>query len=238
MTTKLTLFAALIILVISCEQEKEEPIPEVPPGVIRTDTTPVLHARIVELFPSSTNATVTLPHLFSDTVQKNIVLNQETEVYLMFIAERATYRNTVGWYSYTKGNPPKNAGDVARNVLFPNASGAGTGGELKQGDMIQLGTTKFPKGTVIGFFLIINGWQDGFINYNGITHFTDYALNNEGRQQHVLFKEKNGGDIVLGFEDMLFKQADADYNDLLFTVTDNRDALEPVSFDETKIPKL
>lgn len=222
---------------MSCE-EKEDPIPELPPDIIRTKADSTLFNKIESLFPTKYKADSLYPALFSDTVQKRIILTRESEVYLKFITEKAVYKNTVGWYSYNLGSEPQSVKEVNIHLLFPNVSGVGEGGELMQGDMLQLGDQKFPKGTVIGFFLIVRGWQNGAIDYNRETVYTDINLNPGGAQQHMLFKEKNNGDIVLGFEDIVTTLTDKDYNDILFSVTDNKDGYKTIAFDETKIPTL
>lgn len=228
----------LALTAIACEKEKETPIDEIPPGIIRTDTLPINYARIIDLLPSGQSAESLYAPLFSDTVQKKIVLTAESEVYITFVAERAGYKNTVGWYSYQSGKEPANVKDINIQILFPNVSGKGEGGELLQGDMLQLGEGKFPKGTVIGFFLIIKGWKDGFIDYNAETYYTDMQLNKNGTQQHILFKEKNSGKIVLGFEDLPYNMGDSDFNDILFTISDNRAGVETVYFDVIALPLL
>lgn len=239
MKTKLTFLIVLVIAIVSCEKEKDDPIPEVPEQIIRTEVSPVLFNRIEQLFPSGTDLNDNFPFLYSDTIQKKIILTRDSEVFLTFVAEKALYQNTVGWYSYSASNPPKNAADVNIHVLFPNVSGKGEGGELLQGDMLQLGdSTVFKKGTVIGFFLIVKGWQNGFINYSGATHYTDKQLNKDQRQYHVLFRDKNTGHVVLGLEDMEYGKSDNDFNDLLFVVSDNKDGYETISFDMTKVPVL
>ncbi len=236
--SKLFVFALFIFLVVSCEKDKEEPIPEVPEEVIRTVANPTLYPRVEQLFPSNQQAVGSLPFLFSDTVQKRIVLTRESKVYLTFIAERAVYKNSVGWYSYKLGSEPKNVKDIEKHLLFPNVSAKGEGGELLQGDMLQLGDTTFAKNTVIGFFIILKGWQDGSINWGNSTHYTDQFLNEGAKQQHVLFKEKDSEDIVLGFEDTPFEIADKDFNDLIFKISDNKGNYKSISFDMKRLPAL
>jgi hypothetical protein len=228
-------FFLVITLFVGCKKEKEEVIAEVPEEIIRTELDPILYPQIAELFPDSKNALINYPQLFNDTIQKNIVLTEESEVYITFVAEKATYKNTVGWYSYTPGNAPKTTADVNIHLLFPNVSAKGEGGELIEGDMLQLGDKKFPKGTVIGFFLIVNGWKDGTIRYGNQTHYTDYCMNLGEKQQHVLFKEKDGKNIILGFEDMSYEAADKDYNDILFIISDNKNGFESIFFDLKKM---
>lgn len=237
MRTKLLYLLVIVLSLFGCKKEKEEKVEEIPQGIIRTVTNPTLYPRIVELFPNM-QAEINFPFLFSDTVQKKIVLTGETEVFITFIAEKAVYKNTVGWYSYPLGSEPTSVKNVNIHLLFPNVSAKDEGGELEQGFMLQLGEKKFPKNTVIGFFLIIQGWQNGLINYNAETHYTDQNLNRGGHQQHILFKEKDSGDIVLGFEDLPYESGDKDYNDLLFKVSDNKDGFKNIYFDLKRLPEL
>jgi hypothetical protein len=236
--SKVISFLILMLFVIGgCKKDK---LDEVPSGIIRTVANPTLYPRIVSLFPAHQNAEIEYPELFSDAVQKNIILTDSSEVYVTFIAEDAKYRNSLGWYSYTKGNEPKTKTDLDLHLLFPNISAKGEGGELLQGDMLQVGNKKFPKNTVIGFFLVLDGWKDGTIDYGLETHYTDYILNTNGHQKHILFKEKNSGDIILGFEDLPDGDVDldSDYNDILVTIQDNKDGYESIFIDTTKMTKL
>lgn len=236
--SKLIVLLGFVLIIVSCKKDKEDPIPEVPEEIIRTIANPILYPRVEQLFPSDQQAVVSLPFLFSDTVQKRIVLTRESKVFLTFIAEKAVYKNSVGWYSYKLGSEPKNVKDIQKHLLFPNVSAKGEGGELLQGDMLQLGDTTFAKNTVIGFFIVLKGWQNGSINWGSTTHYTDQSLNDGAKQQHVLFKEKDSEDIVLGFEDTPFEIADKDFNDLIFKISDNKDNYKSISFDMKKLPAL
>lgn len=239
MRTRVIALMMMVAALGSCRKDKEKTIKEVPDEIIRTETCPTLFSRITELFPDKKKTETLFPFLFSDTVQKQIVVEKETQIYATFIDEDALYKNTVGWYSYPENNPPKSISDLNIHILFPNASLVDEGGLLVQGDMLPLSDQKFTKGTVIGFFLIVRGWRNGSINYNSETHYTNYNLNSGSFQQHILFKEMNCGDIVLGFEDKsLTGDTDKDYNDILFTISDNKDGFETISFKTGKIPIL
>jgi hypothetical protein len=117
--------------------------------------------------------------------------------------------------------------------LFPNISKIGEGGLLELGYTVQLGTEKFPAGTVIGFFLISSGWGDGKINYDRNTYYTNYNLNAGAGQMHILFKNSYSRYLVMGFEDNL--NGAHDYNDILFAVSDNNSGFEATSFDLSKV---
>ncbi len=225
----------LFLLIVGCEKEK---INEVPDNITYLKPCTDLADSLRIHLPESENILVSNAEFFSDTIQKNIVLTKESEVYVTFIDEGASFRNSLCWYSYNNLQPPLGTNDISGNVVFPNISKTGEGGQLEPGYTIQLGTGKFPAGTVIGFFLVINGWEDGIINYDNTTFYTNYNLNISNNQQHVLFKDSYFEYILLGFEDMIFDEnSDKDYNDIVFSVSDNNDGLEATSFDLSKVLK-
>jgi len=234
MKSRLFLVLILFSFIVSCE--KIEPvIDQVPDNIIPTKTCPTLYSRILELFPEFRNNEVKQAVLFTDTVQKSVVLTRDTEVYLTFISEGAGLRNTLGWYAYDSLTEPQNSKDFVSHVLFPNVSH----NVLTVGDRLQLGDKKFKKGTVIGFFLIVGGWNSGTIDYSKRTHFTNYSLNLDRAQQHILFEEKTCGDIVLAFEDLPVNDptCDRDFNDIIFTISDNNSNLKNSSFQQSRLVK-
>jgi len=230
------LYYFLILLVVGMSScKKDNTISEVPPGVIPADLDTLLAQRLSVLLPQKNNM-VEHPGLFADTIQKELVLIKDAEVYVTFLEEGAFYENTFGYYTYTKGSPPASSGEIKKQILFPNVSHP----PLSNGDKIQVGDQKFPAGTVIGFFLIVKGWQNGSINYNGLTLYTDQQLNPNHYQQHILFRDGQYHNIVLGFEDIVQDDTsnpsqDNDFNDVLFSLSDNIKLLKTTSFDTTKM---
>lgn len=224
---------SLVLLVLAgCSNEGK--IKERPSGIVETGARTEIYQKIMAQFPEHQNVFTSQSALFESSAGKQIVLTSESEVYATFISEGASYPNTFGWYSYT-GSEPTQASDLELHVLFPHV----TDRVLKQGDRLRLGEGKFPAGTVIGFFLIINGWDYGTINYDRQTFYTDAALNPDNQQQHVLFKQKELGDVVLTFEDVLTSQeSDKDFNDIIFTVTDNKDNHMVTRFNLTNVVEL
>lgn len=227
----------LLLLFLGCEKEKADKIVEVPDGVIVLKLCDNLEGNLKALFPEKQNTTLSKPDFFSDTIQKNIVLIKESKVYVSFIDEGAGYKNSLCWYSFNNSQHPLKVSDISGYVLFPNFSKIGEGGELEAGYTLQLGTNKFTAGTVIGFFLVENGWNDGIVDYSGTTHYTNYDFNLGGKQQHLLFKDANCNDIVFAFEDISFvdEKCDKDYNDILFAVSDNNEGYEATSFDLSNV---
>jgi hypothetical protein len=229
-------FLILFLLVIGCEKDK---IVEVPDNISILKPLPDLVDSIIVDFSEGKNAFLAYPNLFSDGYQKNMVLLKNSEVYVTFLDEGAGYRNSLCWYAYDKNkSAPLKATDIKGNVLFPNISKKGDGGQLESGYTLQLGTGKFPAGTVIGFFLVQNGWEDGIIDYSHPTFYSDYGLNIGGNQQHILFKDSYYEYIIIGFEDIEFDnnlQCDQDFNDIIFSISDNIEGFEATSFDLTDV---
>jgi hypothetical protein len=236
MKIKIALIFMLVFLAGCQENIKPiKPISEVPDKIIPTKPCGTLYSRILELLPEFKNQLLQ-PKLFADTLQKNITITQETEVYLTFISESTVYQNSLGWYSYKRSAVPQNSKDFEWHILFPNVSSD----ILRTGDRLKLGDQKFEKGTVIGFFLIFKGWQNGAIDYTELTHFTNFLLNKDQLQQHLLFEEKICGDMVLTFEDIPVNQSDCDhdFNDIIFTISDNNVNLVNSSFEQLNVIKL
>lgn len=222
-------------LMVSCHDSIEPEIDQVPDDIIPTKTCPTLYSRIIELFPEFRNNEMKQAVLFTDTVLKDVMITRDTEVYLTFISEGAGLRNTFGWYSYESLTPPQNSKDFEWHILFPDVSD----NILTEGDRLKLSDVKFKKGTTIGFFLIVGGWQSGIIDYTKPTHFTNYSLNAEQLQQHILFEEKTCSDIVLAFEDIRVNDpsGDHDFNDIIFTISDNNSNLKNSSFEQSRLVK-
>jgi hypothetical protein len=189
----------------------------------------------MDQFPEYKNNEANQALLFDKKAEKHVTLMQESDVYVTFISEGAGYSNTFGWYSYDSAAAPNDAAGLKLNVLFPNVNGR----ILKQGDMLRIGDGKFKAGTTIGFFLIVGGWENGSINYDKATLYTGYNLNPDGQQQHILFKQKDCGDVVLAFEDRLISEgSDSDFNDIIFTVTDNKEDKEVTRFDLRTVVRM
>jgi hypothetical protein len=215
----------------------------VPPDIIITKPCSTLYSRIIELFPESKNNFDTYTDLFSNATPRIIKLKKESEVYVTFVHEAAGWKNSFGYYTYNESSPPSTIDNLNKQILFPNVSLVNEGGGLQTGNTLKLGTGKFPAGTVIGFYLIAQGWTNGMVTEGLYTHYTDYQLNIGQYPQHTLFKEKTCGDIVMIFEDIALGQptsySDKDFNDIMFTVSDssNPDKIAD-SFDLNGVPEF
>jgi hypothetical protein len=231
-----TIFSVLVIISFSIIGCKKDPplIKEIPDGLFQANPCPSIYGTLLSIFPYSTDNRITRAPFFSDTVQKRIIVTSETEVYLTFIDDNANVKSSVGWYSYDKNNMPGKSSGVDKQIIIPNASVAGQGGKLQPGSTVQVGTGKFSAGTVIGFYLIHDGWRDGTIAYDYPLIYTDYQWNAGQYQQHVLYMDRSCNSLVLSWEDTpLTMLSDADFNDVVFTVSDNKDNLPIKSFDLT-----
>jgi hypothetical protein len=215
-----------------------------PSTIIETKPCSTLVSRIIDLFPERVNNYKTYKNtLFGDTYQKQIVLTKESEVYVTFLYENAGWKNSFGYYTYNESSPPTCVSQLTKHVLFPNVSMTGEGGALNSGDMVQVGTGTFPAGTVIGFYLVCQGWCCGGMVDGIYTHYTDYQFNLGGYQQHTLFKEKNCGDIAMVFEDISMARplsyTDNDFNDIMFVISDSSNPDKVTSsFDLTNVPEF
>ncbi len=224
---------AVSVALVSCSNGGK--VKERPDEIEATGPRLEIFQNIMAEFPDHKSVKAAKPQLFDGTAAKEIILTNESEVYVTFISEGASYPNTFGWYSYSSGAKPTSPNSLEKHVLFPHV----TERVLRQGDRLQIGEGKFPAGTVIGFFLIINGWDSGTINYDRETFYTNIEFNPNSEQQHVLFKDAQLGDLVLAFEDILTStDSDQDYNDIIFTVTDNKDEKAITNFNMTNVIEL
>lgn len=225
--------ATVLFTVLSCSPE--EGIQERPKDIINTTVRAETLTKISEMFPDFQNQRLTRPELFQIDAEKRIVLSEASEVYVTFVSEGAAIDNSFGYYVYQPGSTPSNTSDLKLNLLFPSVSD----GVLKQGDMLQLGKGKFPAGTIIGFFLVVGGWEANTVHYDRETFYTDYNLNTLDQQQHILFKLKDFGDVILAFEDIkTVNSSDEDFNDIIFTVSDNKENKEVTNFNISSVIQL
>ncbi len=189
---------------------------------------PNIYANVL---PERQNAMTAHPEYFTNSV-KNLVIKEETELYLTFIDEGAGYRNVLGYYTYQEGNRPSNAELVDKTVIFPNASAQGSGGELIRGNTMRL-LGSFEPGTVVSFFLIANGWRNGKITDGYYSQHTDIDYNLSGRQQSIIFYDATCNSTVIAFEDISVPNGDNDFNDAIFEISaSNPSALETSSFNQ------
>ena len=181
------------------------------------------------VLPEQQNAMQLHPEFFEHPV-KNLTVTEETELYLTFIDEGAGFKNVLGYYTYQEGNLPTSEDQLDKIVIFPNASAQGSGGELIRGNTMRLLGT-FEPGTVIGFFVIANGWRNGQITDGLYSQHTDIDYNMSGRQQSLIFFDATCNTTVIAFEDITVPNGDNDFNDAIFEISaSNPNALDTSSF--------
>jgi hypothetical protein len=195
------------------------------------ETCETLWDRIVELFPEtkSIHDASHPSHDLSDmSLPGTIEITEDAPVYITFIHNGAGWHNSFGYYSYHKDNPPANVSELlamdAREIVYPYVNESANGQKRVMGERIRLGGDKmFEKGTIIGFYIVAQGWDRELKKMvDGIhTVYTNPAFNPGGDRKHVLFLEESCLDIVLGFEDML--NGDEDFNDVILIVSNGDD---------------
>lgn len=210
----------------------------VPDDIIPTEPCETLLSSIIGMFPESQNAINNHPYLFEQGVTLNVTTEEETEVYVVFVWEGAGWKNTFGYYAYPADNPPTSVEELEQYVVFPNVSMVGEGGGLEPGDMVQLGTEPFPANTVIGFYLVAQGWANGQMVNGVYSHYTNLDFNHNNNQQHLLFIEDGCQDLVLTFEDIRLPGGDKDYNDIILVIKDNADQFPNTRFNVEGIIQL
>ena len=83
---------------------------------------------IMELVDNSLSETFQVPtynpHYITSDYETNIIITEETEVFITYIHECAGFRNVLGYYTYDVNNPPTTAPtDEEVTIIFPNISG-------------------------------------------------------------------------------------------------------------------
>ena len=178
------------------------------------------------------------PEYLESNLEVNTLLLSNADVWITFVHEGAGYRNALGYFTFEAGNPPLTAADIVSNVvIFPNLSYP----HLKSGDKVYLG--RFQKNTVIGYFLVANGWNgsyvgDGLHTVYSISDFNPESTA-ENRRHTVLLWNEEKQTQVLGLEDLNRNwNSDDDFNDAVFYLTVNPpEAVKSDSLPDMALPK-
>jgi len=186
--------------------------------------------------PEGQSVAKTHPQYLTGTSTVNIT--KTTDLYFTFVSEGAGYESAIGFYTYQTGNPPSVAngygtlvGGIDKiQIILPNASTAGSGGGLKSGDKVKLGT--FSAGTSVAFVLLQNAWTGSGINLNGQKFYSDNSLNPEStstlKNHTALLYDDVHNAYLVGMEDCNRQDAntnpsnitsDNDFNDVVFYIT-------------------
>ncbi|MFP4289025.1 MAG: DUF4114 domain-containing protein [Bacteroidales bacterium] len=202
-----------------------------PDDYTATEVCPGFYNSIIDLLPAQQNLMENNPSLFANDISHKIITSEETEVYVTFMWEVASWKNTLGYYAYPADNPPITAEDIEKHVVFPNISMVDSGGALEPGYQVQLGTTTFPPNTVIGFYLVAQGWANGQTTDGIYTIYSDDNLNPNENRQSITFIGTSCNELTVAFEDIKLPGGDKDYNDVIFFVKDNPDQMSNSKFD-------
>lgn len=165
------------------------------------------------------------PEYISQSTETDLILNDSADVWITFVHEGAGWKNSLGFYTYDKNNPPTSKSQITNHtIIFPNTSYQGSGGGLISGNKVKIGT--FSKNTGIGWFLVANGWNGSTVGAGSYIQYSNPDFNLETvaslRPHMVLLNSVQRNRVLIGFEDMGRQSgADNDFNDALFYVTAN-----------------
>jgi hypothetical protein len=174
------------------------------------------------------------------------VIEDRSEVYLVFATEGAGARNALGYFLYkgdispndlSQPNPlvPGKTYLESRRIVFPNASldgpysvvtGTG-GGKLEPGDRVKLigdlPDGRFSKDVHIAFFVVSNGWNGSRVGNGNSILYSNPELNpGKMRQAALLDFTATEGRTIISFEDIRRTPgsgSDHDFNDVVFYIS-------------------
>lgn len=178
------------------------------------------------------------PQYITAGYDTDIKITKEADVWVTFVSEGAGYKNVLGFYTYDLNNPltTKPTKDNV-TIIFPNVSALGSGGGLRVGDKVKIGT--FEAGTGIGWVLLANAWSTSAQTVgNGQWQlYSNPNFNPEAdeslRFHNVLLADPENERIILGFEDIRrdYGSCDNDFNDAVFYVTANPyEAIDTINY--------
>jgi len=181
--------------------------------------------------PEGQSVVKTHPQYLQNAIN-NVNITAAADVWITFVSEGAGYLNSLAYFTYPTGTPPKAgangtaAGGIDKiTYIFPNASAAGSGGGLIAGQKVHLGT--FSAGTTIAFCLVQNAWTGSGVNSAATKFYSLNALNPEttsSLQQHaVMLYDALDQVNLIGFDDQNRQNggSDNDFNDVMFYASSN-----------------
>jgi LruC domain-containing protein len=181
--------------------------------------------------PEGSPLTTTHPEYLTSTNVNTINVKAKSDVWVTFVSEGAGYQNALAYYTYNTANPPTSStggtllGGIDKiTYIFPNASASGSGGGLKSGDKVKLGT--FEAGTSIGFVILQDAWTGSGVNTSAAKFFSMDKFNPEStaatRKHSVMLYDDVHKLYLLGFEDINRQNgSDNDFNDLVIYASAN-----------------
>ena len=171
------------------------------------------------LMPEGQHLPNTYPEFFTNNPTQHLLLTEDAELSLTFIRDRGGFQNVLGYYYYDVNNPPGSSEELIKLIAFPNASGQDHGGALIEGNTVEL-VGNFKAGTVVGFFLHPNGWNNGNLS-KGLPDqqfHTNPEFNRDQQQQSVFLYHPECDATIISFEEIFRPYGDQDFNDITFQV--------------------
>jgi LruC domain-containing protein len=176
--------------------------------------------------PSSQSVPINNPQYLATSNQLDVVVVDKSDVWVTFIGESASFRNTLGYYVHDTNNPPSDVSQIdSVFVVLPNASLLNSNGQLNPGDKVKIGT--FDAGKTISWVLFRNAWNGTDVNVNATKFYSRNDFNTmedpDKRQHSVQLVDIANQLLLNGFEDQVRSNgsSDEDFNDLLFYVSAN-----------------
>jgi len=212
-----------------------------------------------QYFPEFSSPRLTHSNMFFAVEDKpEIILNEDSEVFITFHSSRSFLNNSVGYYvsgGMTGQAEARNINDLIDygKIVFPNTTSTIRGGDLKEGTTISIG--EFLKGTKISLFLVSSGWQGGqdLANQDYLIASTKAKINIDSliecmpidvRLTHSVSSWMNDDDrkdLLIGFEDLLSTMNPFfhDYNDVFISVSarQKEDLIDTIEL-ETGVPGI
>jgi len=140
-------------------------------------------------------------------------------------------------------------------IIFKNVADVKRGGPLKAPNTYRIGNRKYNSGDRIVLFMVPEGWKSQnnnvevlftpsggtsqlFFTHKGLNSLTNVPFDNKFANfkgiGYNTFYSVDCKSMVMFFEDDYLRGSDLDYNDLIFTISDNIDSKDVINF---KLPK-
>ncbi len=184
--------------------------------------------------------------LTPDEVQiKTSDKEEYTNINLVFLKENAFWHSCFGYYYYKAGTTP-DMDAIHKYIIMPDASEKTDGGMFSRGETIHLqffgenydqeASYNFPKGYIVGWFIIANGitydadnhtWTINASNGNGFG--TSLEKDSNGKcKQFAVATDADQNKLFIGVEDNTDEySSDKDFNDLCFYVEATPSVIRP-----------
>ena len=165
----------------------------------------------------------TNPGLLSSTATADLQITQSSDVFITFLTQGTSQKNSFGYYTFPTSQPPKSAADIKKiTYVFPSV---GYGTPLQPGDKVKIG--RFDPGTSIGFVLLKDAWDPVTkIPNNGAVHFCSNdvlnpEINPKFKKHAVLINYAPENKLLIGWDDAdrTTSSCDHDFNDVVLYAT-------------------